>query len=127
MKINQKLYDVLKYLALVGLPAVASFIMVVGASSVWDWSHVDQIVKTIVAFDTLLGALLLINSAQYTKDQKTTALLTDTHPNDVAPVTDPVVEAQAVVATPAAAAVPADPSQPSAGVPPTPSQAIKKQ
>lgn len=85
MKIPNGVYDALKYLALIGLPAVASFIMVVGASDVWDWSHVDQIVKTIVAVDTLLGALLVLNSAQYTKDQKTVSSVTGLHPDDVTP------------------------------------------
>lgn len=63
MKINDKLYNVLKYLALIGLPAFASFWMVVGA--IWQVGYTDEVVKTIVAFGTLLGALLVINQVKY--------------------------------------------------------------
>lgn len=63
MKINNKVYDFLKYLAVVGLPALATFVFTVGP--IWDFSHVDQIAKTIVAINTLLGALILLNQVKY--------------------------------------------------------------
>lgn len=81
MKIPKGLYDILKYIALIGGPGLATFIMVVGP--VWDWGHVDAVVKTIVSFDALLGTLLVLNSAQYTKEQKVASLMTDAHPNDL--------------------------------------------
>lgn len=63
MKINSKLYDILKYLALIGLPAFGSFWMVVGV--IWGLAYTDEIVKTVVACATLLGALLVLNQVRY--------------------------------------------------------------
>lgn len=60
-----KVYDFLKYLSVIALPAFASFWMVVGA--LWNVGHTDEVVKTIVAFATLLGALLVISQVQYNK------------------------------------------------------------
>lgn len=65
MLFNNKIYDILKYLALVGLPAFGSFWMVVGA--IWNVPHTDEVVKTIIALATLLGALLVISDAKYQK------------------------------------------------------------
>lgn len=60
---NTKLYDWLKYLAQVGLPALATFVLAVG--NIWHWNATEGIVATIVALDTLLGALLLLTSANF--------------------------------------------------------------
>lgn len=62
-KIPKGVYDVLKYLSLVGLPALATFISQIGPE--WDIPKVGSIVATIVAFNTLLGALVIINQVQY--------------------------------------------------------------
>ena len=63
MKIPNKLYDILKYIALIALPAIGTFWMVVGA--IWGAPHTDEVVKTIVALGTLLGALLVLTNVQY--------------------------------------------------------------
>lgn len=63
MKINNKVYDVLKYLAQVGLPALATFVFTLGP--IWDIPEVDPIAKTIVAINVLLGALLVLNQIKY--------------------------------------------------------------
>lgn len=67
MKINNKVYDVLKYLAVVGLPALATFVFTLGP--IWEMSHVDQVAKTIVAVNTLLGALILVNQVRYNNSE----------------------------------------------------------
>lgn len=63
MKINDKVYDVLKYVAQVGLPALAVFILAIGP--VWDLPKYQEIGTTVVAFNTFLGALLLLNQVRY--------------------------------------------------------------
>lgn len=51
-----KAYQVLKWLALIALPAIAVFAQAVGPA--WGLPHVDQIVATISALGVLIGALI---------------------------------------------------------------------
>ena len=67
MKLSNKVYDTLKWVALVFLPAVAVFYGAV--APVWGWPFPDEIVYTITAVDTLLGALLGISNLNYIKEQ----------------------------------------------------------
>lgn len=62
---SNKLYDFLKYAAIVGLPAFATFWAAIGL--VWSIPFTDAIVATIVAVNTFLGALLGVSSAKYHK------------------------------------------------------------
>ena len=64
---SNKVYDVLKWIALVVLPAIATLYMAL--SGIWGFPYGDQIVGTITAVDAFLGALLGISSAQYQKKQ----------------------------------------------------------
>ncbi len=67
MKFNNQTYDILKWIALIALPALATLY---GAlASTWGWPYAEQIVYTITAVDTFLGALLGISNLQYKKDQ----------------------------------------------------------
>lgn len=62
---SNKMYDVLKWIALIGLPALGTlYATLVG---IWGFPYGDEIVGTIVAADTFLGALLGIASANYKK------------------------------------------------------------
>ena len=58
-------YDVLKWIALICIPALATFY--VACAGVWGWPYADEIAKTANAVCVLLGALLGISSAQYYK------------------------------------------------------------
>lgn len=51
-----KVYQVLKWLALIALPAIAVFTQAVGPA--WGLPHVDQIVETLDALGVLVGALI---------------------------------------------------------------------
>ena len=64
---NSKIYDALKYVALIVLPAVAVLWSTLG--KIWGWPLVTEITATICAVDTFLGALLGISSMQYNKQQ----------------------------------------------------------
>jgi hypothetical protein len=67
MKMNSKVYDILKWVAMLFLPALATLISVVFA--VWNIPYGDQISKTIMALDAFLGACLGISHIQYKKEQ----------------------------------------------------------
>ena len=62
---NNKLYDKLKWIALVGLPALTTFYGVVGATC--DIPFTQETITIAVAFDTMLGAMLGISSNSYKK------------------------------------------------------------
>lgn len=51
-----KAYDVLKWLALIALPALAWFISILGP--IWSLPHVDAVVTTLNAIGTLIGILI---------------------------------------------------------------------
>lgn len=68
MKLSNKLYDILKWITLICIPALATFY--VALSPVWGWPFADEVAKTATAVCTLLGALLGISSAQYYKGGK---------------------------------------------------------
>lgn len=63
MKLNNKIYDVLKYVAIIGLPALAIFWKTL--APVWGWPFIDEVEITITAAAALLGALLCISNVSY--------------------------------------------------------------
>lgn len=68
MTLPDKLYDILKWVTMIVLPALAT--AYVGLAAVWGWPYADAIAKTVAIVCTLLGALLGISTAQYNKEQK---------------------------------------------------------
>ena len=68
MKLNDKLYDVLKWIALIFLPAVA--VLYGALAPVWNLPYGEQIVYTITAIDTFLGALIGVSTISYNKDEQ---------------------------------------------------------
>ena len=64
---NSKHYDILKFWALVVLPAIGTLYFAL--SQIWGLPYGEQIVGTITAIDAFLGALLGISSAQYNAAQ----------------------------------------------------------
>lgn len=63
MTFNNKVYNVLKWIALILLPALSTFVMSLG--DIWGIPYKEPIALTITAVDTFLGALLAISSASY--------------------------------------------------------------
>lgn len=61
----KKVYDVLKYIAQIVLPAIATFVFTI--SQIWGIPYGEQIEGTIIAVDALLGALLLLDTVRYNK------------------------------------------------------------
>ena len=67
MKLNDSLYDILKWITIIVIPALAT--AYVGLAAVWGWPYADEVAKTSAVICTLLGALLGISTAQYNKDE----------------------------------------------------------
>lgn len=63
--ISNKMYDVLKWITMICIPAVTT--AYVGLSAVWGWPYATEVAKTSAVICTLLGALLGISTAQYNK------------------------------------------------------------
>jgi uncharacterized membrane protein YfcA len=68
MKLSNRIYDALKWVALICIPALATFY--VALSGVWGWPYADEVAKTATAVCTLIGALIGISTASYYKDGK---------------------------------------------------------
>lgn len=68
MKISNKWFDRLKWIAQILLPAIATLYFAL--AQIWDLPHSEQIVGTITAIDAFLGAILGISTAQYYKAMK---------------------------------------------------------
>ena len=67
MKISNKTYDVLKWIAQYFLPAAGTLYFAL--AGIWGLPYGEQIVGTITAVDTFLGGLLGISAATYNKSQ----------------------------------------------------------
>ena len=65
MSMSNKVYDILKYVAQIALPALGTFYFAL--AGIWGLPYGEQIVGTITAVDTLLGALLMLSSKNYNK------------------------------------------------------------
>ena len=64
---NSKLYDVLKYIAQIVLPALGTLYFAL--AGIWNFPYGEQIVGTITAVDTFLGVVLGISSYNYNKEK----------------------------------------------------------
>ena len=67
MKMSNKVYDVLKYITQIGLPALGTLYFAL--SNIWGFPYAEQVVGTISAIVTFLGVLLGISSAKYKKEE----------------------------------------------------------
>lgn len=66
MKLSNKAYDVLKWITLIVLPAIASLYF--GLAQIWGFPYGEQVVGTIAVVCTFLGAILGISSANYKRE-----------------------------------------------------------
>lgn len=68
MKLPDKVYDVLKWLVLVCIPACTT--AYVGLDSVFGWGYGDTVAKVSAIVCTLLGALIGISTAEYNRSKQ---------------------------------------------------------
>ena len=66
MKLSNKTYDVLKWIAQYLLPAAGTLYFAL--AGIWGLPYGEQIVGTITAVDTFLGVLLGVSTAKYVKE-----------------------------------------------------------
>lgn len=68
MKLNNKVYDVLKYISLIVLDAIG--VMYQSLADVWKLPYGTEIMKTCTIISIFIGALIGVSSYNYKKDKK---------------------------------------------------------
>ena len=68
MRMSNKTYDILKDIALIVLPALAT--LYAALAKIWGLPYEVAIPATIMAVDTFLGAILKLSTNQYNKEQQ---------------------------------------------------------
>ena len=63
MKMSNKTYDILKWIALYFLPALATLYFAL--AGIWNLPYGEQVLGTISAVDTFLGVILGLSNAKY--------------------------------------------------------------
>lgn len=64
---SNKTYDILKYIALIVLPALATLYLTI--ATIWGLPYGEAVAATITAIDTFLGALLGVSSKKYAESE----------------------------------------------------------
>lgn len=65
MKLSNKAYDILKWIAQYFLPAVGTLYFAI--AGIWGLPYAEQVVGTITAIDTFLGVILGVSAAKYNR------------------------------------------------------------
>lgn len=66
MAMSNKVYDVLKWIAMYFLPALGTLYFAL--AGIWSLPYGEEVVGTITAIDTFLGVLLGISTSKYNKN-----------------------------------------------------------
>lgn len=72
MKMDNKTYDFLKWIAQIVLPAVGTLWFAL--AGIWNWPYAQAVLGTITAVDAFLGAVLGISTMNYNKEQNDVSL-----------------------------------------------------
>lgn len=67
MRLPNEIYDILKWLVVIVLPAFGA--LWAGLSQIWNLPYPSEIPATVTVVCTFLGAILCISTAQYNKEQ----------------------------------------------------------
>lgn len=68
MKLDSYVYDMLKWVAQILLPAIGTLYFAL--ASIWGLPYAEEIVGTLTAIDAFLGVILGISSNKYYKDEE---------------------------------------------------------
>ena len=63
MILNEKVYEILKWICLIVLPALATFIYAL--ATIWNIPHATQVCETITAIATLIGCVIGVSHVNY--------------------------------------------------------------
>ena len=66
-RMSDDIYDILKFIAQIVLPAAGTLYFAL--AGLWGWPYSNQIVGTITAVDAFLGAVLKISTKTFIDDQ----------------------------------------------------------
>ena len=69
MKMSNKVYDVMKWVVMIVLPAISGLYF--GLSNIWGLPYGEEIVGTIALVETFLGSVLMISNTKYNKQGMT--------------------------------------------------------
>ena len=68
MKLNNKIYDVLKWVCLIFLPAlIVAYVSLDGAFGI---GYADKVTTVVATVQTFLGALIGVSTAEYNKEKE---------------------------------------------------------
>jgi hypothetical protein len=70
MIMNSKVYDILKWVVMIVLPAIAT--AYAGLSALWGFPYVEQITGTIAVIELFAGTLLGVSTYAYNKQEAET-------------------------------------------------------
>lgn len=65
---SNKTYDILKFIAMIFLPALGTLYFAL--AGIWGLPYGEQVVGTIMAIDTFLGAILGLSTNNYNKENE---------------------------------------------------------
>lgn len=65
LRLNDRVYDILKWVAQTGLPSVATAYFLLG--QLWFWPMLTQVLGTLTIIDTVLGIWLGLSAMSYNK------------------------------------------------------------
>ena len=68
MVFPDKVYNILKWVCMICLPAIATLWFTLG--KIWGFPYLAEVEGTIVAIDTFLGALLGVSTIAYNNSKK---------------------------------------------------------
>ena len=68
MKMSNKVYDILKWIALIALDAIG--LLYNALSDIWGFPFGDKVLATCTALSVFIGALIGISTAQYNKNKE---------------------------------------------------------
>lgn len=68
MKLPDKVYDALKWIALIVLPAIGALYF--GLAKIWGFPYGTEITGTIALISTFIGTIIGISTVQYNKENK---------------------------------------------------------
>ena len=72
MRLPDEVYDILKWVCLILLPALSTLYW--SLSSIWGWPYTEQIIGTIAAVETFLGVIIGISTRTYNEERRNAQL-----------------------------------------------------
>lgn len=67
MKLPNNVYDILKWICIVVLPALGTLYFAL--SGIWGFPYGEQVVGTITAIETFIGAIIGISTLNYNRNK----------------------------------------------------------